>query len=512
MTNKKKKIIIIGGGISGMTAGIYALENGYDVTIYEKHSIIGGQCTGWYRQGVFIDGCAHWIVGTNPTSSLYPLWKHIGAFDENSNIYDTEYFCKYDIDGTIITFYADLEKLEQELVRVAPEDKKQIRRFINGIKAYRFVSIPTKMPLDHMNIFKLCAYGLSMFPMLFHFAKYKHMSVYEYSRRFKSEILRKLFTRFMNKDYNIHSMVYIMRSLSLKDAGVVEGGSLKLAYKIKDTFVKKGGNIYTNAEVDKVLIDNDKAIGVKFKNGDVEYSDYVISSCDAYHTMYHLLDNKYEDKYFKERFSDRKTNPLSTSVLLSYKVNKILNNYPKMTNFKINPVDLGPQKIKYITIRNHSFDKTLNKDNTTITVLINTIDEVYDYLNDLDKHSYNAIKNEFGIKIKKEIINYLNLNESDISLIDVATPLTYARYTNAYRGSYMSFITTKKSKGLMRKGLVKGLSNFVMAGQWMMSPGGLPIALFTGKHAAMRIAKMDKKKFIDLDEDNLKANYAKKMV
>ena len=63
----------------------------------------------------------------------------------------------------------------------------------------------------------------------------------------------------------------------------------------------------------------------------------------------------------------------------------------------------------------------------------------------------------------------------------------------------MSFITTDKSKGLMRKGLIKGLNNFAMAGQWIMPPGGLPIALFTGKHAVCRICKMDKKNFVDLD-------------
>ncbi len=32
-----------------------------------------------------------------------------------------------------------------------------------------------------------------------------------------------------------------------------------------------------------------------------------------------------------------------------------------------------------------------------------------------------------------------------------------------------------------------------------MPPGGLPIALFTGKHAIYRICNMDKKKFLDLD-------------
>ena len=63
----------------------------------------------------------------------------------------------------------------------------------------------------------------------------------------------------------------------------------------------------------------------------------------------------------------------------------------------------------------------------------------------------------------------------------------------------MSFLSTNKAKGLMRKGLIKGLDNFVLAGQWLMPPGGLPIALFMGKHAIIRICKMDKKKFVNLD-------------
>ena len=36
---EKKKIIIIGAGIAGMSAGIYGLDNNYDVTIYEKHNM-----------------------------------------------------------------------------------------------------------------------------------------------------------------------------------------------------------------------------------------------------------------------------------------------------------------------------------------------------------------------------------------------------------------------------------------------------------------------------------------
>ena len=126
----KKKIIIIGGGISGLSAGIYGLDNDFDVTIYEKHNIVGGQCTGWVRDNSFIDGCAHWVVGTSPKSKFYPLWRYVGAFDSNSIVYETDYFSKFDINGEIVTFYSDLDKLENELLRVGPEDKKQIKRFI----------------------------------------------------------------------------------------------------------------------------------------------------------------------------------------------------------------------------------------------------------------------------------------------------------------------------------------------------------------------------------------------
>ena len=499
MTNKKKKIIIIGGGISGMTAGIYALENGYDVTIYEKHSIIGGQCTGWYRQGVFIDGCAHWIVGTNPSSSLYPLWRHVGAFSSNDTIYDTEYYCKYDINGEVVTFYADLEKLENEFLRVSPEDKKAIRKFINGVKIYRHVQIPLSKPLDCMNIFELTAHGIKMLPMVPAYIKSRKISIKEYAKNFKSNILKEVFNRILTDGYNIHSLFYVLNNLASNNAGVVQGGSLKIANNIKNTFINKGGKILTNKEVDHILIKDNVACGVVFKNNEVVESDYVISSCDINHTLNTLLQGKYHDKFYEERFNNNIDNPLTLSVLLSYKVNKILNGKPKMINFKTDDLYIGPMKIDNISIRNHSFDTSIYKKDAVLTVLIDVKECVYDYYNSLNKEEYLKAKNNLGNEIKNRIMAYFDLNDNQISLLDVATPLTYQRYTNAYKGSYMSFVTTKKTKGLMRKGIIRPLKNFVLAGQWLMPPGGLPIALFTGKHAAYRITKMDKKNFIDLD-------------
>ena len=495
----KKKIIIIGAGISGLTAGIYGLDNDFDVTIYEKHNIVGGQCTGWVRDGVFIDGCAHWIVGTNPKSDLYHLWRHVGAFDENSHVYDTEYFCKYDINGEVVTLYSDLKKLEEELLRISPEDKKQIRHFINGIKAYQHVAVPVNKPMDFMNIFDYIEMGIKMLPMVRRYIIYRKTSAKEYGAKFKSPSIRELIERTISPRYNVHSLFYIMQTLSTNDAGVIEGGSMKIALNIKKNFTQKGGKVYTNKEIDHILVKDNKAIGVVFKDGNIDYADYVVSTTDLHHTLYDLLENKYYDKKHYEKFENQEAYPLNEGILISFKVNKDVSNLPKMFDFVTDGYDFFGNKIRNITIRNHAFDKTICKNGTPFTILLDAHDKTYDMLAALDKETYYHEKEKLGNFIKKEIMKKLSLKDDEISLLDIATPLTYNRYTNAYKGSYMSFLTTEKAKGLITKGTVKGVSNLFLAGQWLMPPGGLPIALFTGKHVIYRICRADKKKFLSLD-------------
>ena len=53
----KEKVVIIGGGVAGLTAGIYARMAGFEAEIYEKNSIPGGECVGWNRKGYHIDNC-----------------------------------------------------------------------------------------------------------------------------------------------------------------------------------------------------------------------------------------------------------------------------------------------------------------------------------------------------------------------------------------------------------------------------------------------------------------------
>lgn len=42
---KKKKVVIVGGGINGLVAANYLSKDGFSVSIIEKNPIVGGACT-----------------------------------------------------------------------------------------------------------------------------------------------------------------------------------------------------------------------------------------------------------------------------------------------------------------------------------------------------------------------------------------------------------------------------------------------------------------------------------
>ena len=60
---ERKTIVIVGAGVSGLTAGIYAEQNGFHAIVLEKNPSVGGLCTGWNRKGHYP------VADTYPTGS-----------------------------------------------------------------------------------------------------------------------------------------------------------------------------------------------------------------------------------------------------------------------------------------------------------------------------------------------------------------------------------------------------------------------------------------------------------
>ena len=113
-----KKVVIVGAGIAGMTAGVLLQKAGFTTEIYEKNALPGGQCTGWKREGYFIDNCIHWLTGTRPGSALHELWKEIGALGDGVELHEKKMFFSSKLNGQTLTFWRDKERTRKEMLEL----------------------------------------------------------------------------------------------------------------------------------------------------------------------------------------------------------------------------------------------------------------------------------------------------------------------------------------------------------------------------------------------------------
>ena len=88
----------------------------------------------------------------------------------------------------------------------------------------------------------------------------------------------------------------------------------------------------------------------------------------------------------------------------------------------------------------------------------------------------------------------------DIEVVNVATPLTYERYTGNWQGSMEGWLMTTETMAKTLAGgmgnTLPGLEDFYMVGQWVEPGGGLPPAATSGREVVEMICKRDGKPFV----------------
>ena len=496
-----KKVIIVGCGVAGLAAGTYLRANGYDVTILEKNATIGGACIGWERKGQYIEGCIHWLSGVNPQSNVYPLWRDTHAITD-----DSEFFYQDDLvknvfcDGTTFTLWADLDKTERELISFAPEDEKQIKKFIALIKKFRKVNPPADKPVDLMNIADLLKVAFTMGGLYYWVNKTSKISCEEYAKKFKNLYLRDVIAHFMAPDYNFMSMLYMLGHITNKDGAIPIGGSVKMIERMAQRFLELGGKIQKNAPVSEIIVENGVATGVKLKNGEVVSADWVVCTAPPEYTFSTLLNGKYHDKKFEKRIADEKRYPIYTYTIAVIKCPRSVADKSLSINYQLEKPFVIDAEYDKISFRNYGYDPTVKSDDDScvIQACIHSNDKMY--------HWWKQAKNDGTYKeTKKRIGNeLLSIAKTvypdcadELELIDVITPCTYERYLNSRHGCFQAFIHTDKGAPMMHDGKIKGLKNFYLCGQWLIQSGGLPPAVMSGRFTAQRICKADKKKFVN---------------
>ena len=475
-----KKIIIIGAGITGLSSGIFLLKKGYEVTIYEKNDFVGGCCTGWVRDGYYIDNCMHWLTGTNQHTKTFKLWKTIGAIDETSNLYQGDYFYKSIYNDEEICLHKDLERLRTDMLTLSVEDKKEIDSFVNTVK--NFIKLNQEMSISS-NIFNKPIYYLKSY------FKYRHLSLEDLSKRFKHPLLKKLMIDFLPKEYCSLALIYAYATFASGNGKVYSKGSKAFATNILNKYIELGGFIHYKSELTDIKISNNKVESITINNVDVVTADHYIFTACPNHLFNNLLDEKYIPNVLKEKLEKRDINPIYSSYHAAFKLKKKHNPFNESTIFEIEPIRIGTTYITRLMIKDYSYLYP-NKSDTIIQAFVIQNEDDYHFWENLNKKSpeeYKILKNEIAERIKETLIKHYHQVESTISILDTWTPYTYTEYYNSYIGSYMGFTFTKKSnlKDIPIK--LKNLKNFYLLTYWQRICGGLPVGLELGNYISKTI-------------------------
>jgi len=498
----EKSIIIIGAGITGLSAGCYGQMNGYRTSIFEMHDKAGGVCTGWKRKGYTIDGCMHWLVGTSPANSFYRIWKELGVV-QGWTIVDHEQFIFVEGEGgEVFTVYADIDSLEQHMKKLAPEDKDVIEEFTKGTRDCTHLSMPVEKapelysPIDGLRMM------FTTVPFLRLMRKWGKVTSVDFARRFQNPFLRAAFsTTFggdFKNDFPLFGMLITLAWLHQKAAGYLVGGGLALSDAIERRYLSLGGELHYKSRVDKILVENDKAVGVRLADGTEHRGDVVISAADGHTTIFNMLDGKYIDEKIRGYYDNPKLFP--PLVYIGLGVAHSFDNVPSSVagiSFPIDkPVTIAGQEHKRLGVQIYNFDPTLApKDKTVLKVQFNTD---YDYWNKLrqEPERYNVEKEQVAEQVITALDQRFPGLAAKVEIHDVATPVTWERYTGNWRGSYEGWLPTIQSMRVRMSKTLPGLDNFYMAGQWVEPGGGLPTAAMSGRNVTQIICKKDKKPFV----------------
>lgn len=497
---ENNSVIIIGAGFAGLSAGIYAQMNGYRTQIFEMHDLPGGLCTAWKRKGYTIDGCIHWLTGSSPQSGMYRYWEEIGLAQGREFVNMDEYGRYETDDGRTLIFYTNVDKLEKHLLEFSPQDVEPIRDLIQGIRIYLNFDLPPESGPLYKRLQKGLKLGLIMATKGREMQRWMKISVAEFALRFKDPALCKALRELMFPEFSMTALLITFAYLHNKNAGYPIGGSLPMSLALSKRYTNLGGIIHYDRRVEKILVEGDKAVGVRLADGSEHRSGRVISAADGYTTIFKMLEGKYVDEKTREPYE--KWPIFQPLLFVGVGVNRSFANEPQLVsgmNFPLRqPTEIGDAVRDRMSVHIFNQDPTLAPAGKTSLVVM--MPSSYEYWKELAQNQ--AAYQEKKDQVARTVVELLDQRFPGISqqveMVDVATPLTFERYTGNWKGCYEGWLLTPQNSFTMIKPMrqtLPGLQGFYMCGQWVMPGGGLPSGVMTGRRLVQALCKRDRKKF-----------------
>jgi phytoene dehydrogenase-like protein len=340
---------------------------------------------------------------------------------------------------------------------------------IKGVKTQK----PKKMGMGAL---------LKMLPALSAMSKNGKLSVAEYASRFAHPALRRLMRSFVPENYSATALLFTLATIAAGDGGYPEGGSLAMTQRMADTFRQLGGKLMLGTKVKQVIIENGSATGVELVD-ETLLADAIIITQETIAASTKLFAVPPSDEWLQEMRANTKP------VVCTFVSVGVRADIPQTPTFELSePIMCGGVRVFELGFNNYSgYKGYAPTGGTALTAAF--MGDTYDFwANAKAEGTYAAEKAALAEQISRAICAKYPQSVGRIEVIDIATPLTYERYTGAYRGSWMS-VMAPGDKQRQYPNFLENVKGVYFAGHRMMGAGGLPIALTTGRSAAQMVCK-----------------------
>jgi phytoene desaturase len=297
-----KHVIVIGAGMGGLAAALRLRHQGFEVTVLEKQTQVGGRSNVIRANGYRVDIGPTILVMKNTFEELY----HSLGHDLHKRLRLIQLEPNYRIyyhDHSHIDLYSNMARLAQEVERVEPGSAERLFQFIGeAAKKYELGMDFVDRNFDRITDIANPLAGLRLLQTAAHENLYRQVANF-FNGNDK-----------LSKAFSFHSMflglspfealaMYSLITYADLALGMWYplGGIYRIVEDLQTLADEMGVNIRTNAPVAKIRIKSGQVQGVLLESGEQINADLVVSNADLPYTYRKLVDPRYRREYTDQK-------------------------------------------------------------------------------------------------------------------------------------------------------------------------------------------------------------------
>ncbi|MHC1770166.1 MAG: phytoene desaturase family protein [Flexilinea sp.] len=516
--------IVIGAGLSGLTAAAFLAQAGARVLVCEQASQIGGLFNSFRREGYQFDGG---IKAVENSAVMMPMLAQLGILERIEfqrspialvtsghvqpilNFSDVEAY--FQLLGTL---FPDEQAGLQRVLR----DTKIIFELLDGMLSFPipFFDLPDSGNNARANWFKSNLKTLSHLPGAAALMN-KELRPYLKQHLQNTGLINLLSDLFPDGTSVFFGLGYFRMFL---DYYYPRGGIQTIPQTLATAICEWGGEFHLNTRVQQVLLKGGQACGVKLSSGEEFFSDYVIAASDLKQTLTSLLPAGLLPVRFNRKLRQAEVSHSVFNVFLGVDLPAEQLNLQGCQHIFYTPDTNGisetdrisrldyfahvPQEISIPSLHQPDMAPP-GKIGLNISAMTS-----WQYNGGWERSpaDYARLKKDCARQLIGSLERFIPHLSEHIELCITATPRTIKSLTSNTEGAIMGWSYHRQRSTLprgqfyqMRSSVLTPISHLLTAGHWAFSPGGSPVAVLTGKLAAETVLKKSlKSKWSVLDE------------